>query len=177
MSGEDLTLAERNLSGIQASGDPREDRHLLERTIWSEASGKPTIGYTQSKTRYRPPGGQEAVMTLRSHRRSLPPWNLSTPAGKSRAARPARPRRLRRWLRTAALLSVIGMRRLARTRWQPVFLVTGASVFVIGLMLRSSVAFMSGMLVMGSAVSDTMPRSPTAAMVHMWMRLHKGVGR
>jgi hypothetical protein len=63
---------------------------------------------------------------------------------------------------------------LARTRWQPIFLVTGASVFVIGLMLRNSVAFVSGLLVMGSAVSDTMPHSPTAAMVHMWMSLHKG---
>ena len=61
-----------------------------------------------------------------------------------------------------------------RCDWQPIFLVTGALVFVIGLMLRSSVAFVSGMLVMGSALSDTMPHSPTAAMVHMWMRLHKG---
>jgi hypothetical protein len=42
---------------------------------------------------------------------------------------------------------------LARARWQPVFLVTGALVLVIGLMLRSSVAFVSGMLMMGSAVS------------------------
>jgi hypothetical protein len=116
-------------------------------------------------------------MRLRSHRRSLLLWNLSTPAGKSRAARPVRPRRLRRWLRTAALLSVVGIRRLARTRWQPIFLVTGAWVFVIGLLLRNSVAFVSGMLVMGSAVSDTMPHSPTGAMVHMWMSLHKGRGR
>jgi hypothetical protein len=66
------------------------------------------------------------------------------------------------------------MRRLARIRWQPLFLVTGALVFVIGLMLRDSVAFVSGLLLMGSAVSDTMPHSPTAAMVHMWMSLRKG---
>jgi len=111
-------------------------------------------------------------MRLRSHRRSLP-WNLPNPAGKSRAARTVRPRRLRRWLRTAALLSVIGIRRLVRTRWQPIFLVTGASAFVIGLILRNSVTFVSGMLVMGSAVSGTMPHSPTAAMVHTWMSLHK----
>jgi hypothetical protein len=63
---------------------------------------------------------------------------------------------------------------LARARWQPVFLVTGALVLVIGLMLRNSVAVVSGLLVMGSAVSDTVPHSPTAAMVHMWMSLHKG---
>jgi len=116
-------------------------------------------------------------MRMRSQRRSLLLGNLPTPESKSRSAGPVRPRRLRRWLRTAVLLSVIGIRRLARTRWQPIFLVTGALVFVIGLMLRNSVAFVSGMLVMGSAVSDTMPHSPTAAMVHMWMSLHKGRGR
>jgi hypothetical protein len=116
-------------------------------------------------------------MSLRSHRRSLLLWKQSTPAGKPRAARSVRPRRLRRWLRTAALLSVIGIRRFARPRWQPIFLVTGAFVLVIGLMLRNSVAVVSGLLVMGSAVSDTMPHSPTAAMVHMWVSLHKGRGR
>ena len=109
-------------------------------------------------------------MRLQSHRRNLLS-NLSTPAGASRATRPV-PSRLRWWLRTGALLSVIGIRRLARARWQPVFLVTGAVVFVIGLMLRSSVAFVSGMLMMGSAVSGTGPPDPTAARVHTWMWLH-----
>jgi hypothetical protein len=112
-------------------------------------------------------------MRLRSHRRNLLSLNLSTPPCKSRATRPVRPRRLRRWLRTGALLSIIGIRRLARTRWQPIFLVTGALVFVIGLTLRNSVAFVSGMLVMGSAVSGTAPHSPNAAMVRTWMWLHK----
>src|SRR5437773_1163702 len=91
-------------------------------------------------------------MRLQSRRRNLLS-NRSTPAGESRAPRPVRSWRLRWWLRTGALLSVIGIRRLARARWQRVFLVTGALVFVIGLMLRSSVAFVSGMLIMGSAVS------------------------
>jgi len=84
-----------------------------------------------------------------------------------------RSRRIRWWLRTGALLSVIGVRRFtrtARTRWQPVFLVAGALFLVIGLMLRSSVAFVSGMLVMGSAASDAGQRSPTAA---MWKWLHE----
>jgi hypothetical protein len=71
------------------------------------------------------------------------------------------------------VLSVIGIRRLARTRWQPIFLVTGALTFIIGLMLRSSVVFVSGMLVMGSAVSDTALHSHNAAMVRTWMWLHK----
>ena len=111
-------------------------------------------------------------MRLQSHRRNLLS-NRSTPAGESPATRPVRSWRLRWWLRTGALLSVIGIRRLARARWQPIFLVTGALVFVIGLMLRSSVAFVSGMLMMGSAVSGTAPPSPTAARVHTWMWLHK----
>jgi hypothetical protein len=71
------------------------------------------------------------------------------------------------------VLSVTGIRRLTRTRWQSIFLITGAVVFVTGLMLRSSVAFISGMLVMGSAVSDTASHSPIAATAHTWMQLHK----
>jgi hypothetical protein len=101
-------------------------------------------------------------------RRSL----VFTSPDRSRAAKPPRRRRLRRLLRTGALLSVIGIRRLARTRWAPVFL-TGALVFVAGLTLRSSVALMVGLLVMGSAVSGTAPRSPNAAMVRTWMWLNK----
>jgi hypothetical protein len=90
--------------------------------------------------------------------------------------KPVRSRRIRWWLRTGALLSVIGVRRFARTmqtRWQPVFLVAGALSMVIGLMLVSSVAFVSGMLVMGSAASDTGLRSSTAAMVRTWTWLYK----
>jgi hypothetical protein len=71
---------------------------------------------------------------------------------------------------------VIGIRRFARTerpRWQPIFLVIGALVLVIGLMLRSSVAFVLGMLVMGSAAPDMGSHSPTAATVRTWMWLHK----
>ena len=111
-------------------------------------------------------------MKLQSNRRNLLA-NLSTLAGESRATRPVRAWRFRWWLRTGALLSVIGIRRLARTRWQPIFLVTGALVFVIGLMLRSSVAFVSGMLMMGSAASGTALPDPTAARVHTWIWLHK----
>lgn len=110
-------------------------------------------------------------MRLQSHHRNLLS-NLPSPTGES-GARPARSWRLRWWLRTGALLSVIGIRRLARTRWQPLFLVTGALVFVIGLILRSSVAVVSGMLIMGSAAYDTAPPSPTAATVRTWMWLHK----
>ena len=111
-------------------------------------------------------------MRLQSHRRNLLS-NRSTPPGESRATRPVRSWRLRWWLRTGALLSAIGIRRLAQARWQRVFLVAGALVFVIGLMLRSSVAFVSGILILGSAVSGTAPPSPTAASVHTWMWLQE----
>jgi hypothetical protein len=119
-------------------------------------------------------------MKLRSHRRNLLLSDLTTPAGESRATRRVRPRRIGWWLRTGALLSVIGIRRFARTArtcWQPIFLVTGALALVIGLMLRSSVAFVLGMLVMGSAVSEIGSHSPTAATVRTWMWLHKEPGR
>jgi|SRR5580704_15184788 hypothetical protein len=91
-------------------------------------------------------------MRLRSQRRNLLLSDLAAPVGKSRATRLVRPRRIRWWLRTGAWLSVIGTRRFARTartRWPPIFLFIGTLVLVIGLMLRSSVAFVSGMLVAG----------------------------
>ena len=115
-------------------------------------------------------------MRLRSQRRNLLLSDLAAPVGKSRATRLVRPRRIRWWLRTGAWLSVIGARRFARTariRWPPIFLFIGTLVLVIGLMLRSSVAFVSGMLVAGSATPDMGLHSPTAAAVRTWMWLHK----
>ncbi len=63
------------------------------------------------------------------------------------------------------------------TRWQPAFLVIGALVLVVGLMLRSSVAFVLGLLMMGSAASGAGSGSPTAATVRTWMSLHKNRDR
>lgn len=110
-------------------------------------------------------------MRLQSHRRNLLSSDWSVLAGRSRAVQPSRTRRIRWCLRTGVLLSVIGMRRFALTArppWRPVFLVTGALFLVIGLTLRSSVAVVSGMLVMGPAVSSAGLPSPTAAMVRTW---------
>jgi len=133
------------------------------------------LGYTQGKEAIPASRWTEAAaMRLRSHRRNLLTSSLSAPPGKSPATRPVRPRRLRRWLRSGALLSIIGIRRLARMRWQHIFLVAGASAFVIGLMLRNSVAIVSGLLVMGSAASGTAPHSPNTAIVRTWMWLDKG---
>jgi hypothetical protein len=83
-------------------------------------------------------------MRLRSHRRSLVVWSLSaSPAGRygdPRLMRPVRTRRIRRSLRTGALVTVIGLMRLARGarhRWRP--LLAGTVFTVVGVMLRGGV--------------------------------------
>jgi hypothetical protein len=73
------------------------------------------------------------------------------------------------------VLSVIGLRRLSRTavtRWRPIFLVTGGLLLVGGTLLPSTIAFVSGMLVLGLSAPDARARvgllSPTTAMVRAW---------
>src|ERR1700749_564366 len=88
-------------------------------------------------------------MGMRSHRRSAMVW--SSPGG--RADRHGLPtfRRIRWWFRTGALLAVIGITRLARgmrARWRSVFYVTGAGLIVVGVVLPSGAALVSGILVM-----------------------------
>ena len=82
-------------------------------------------------------------MRLRAHRRNLAVWSPSVgPADRCsapRLTRLARTRRIRRGIRTGALLTVIGLMRLARgvrPRWRP--LLAGTVLTVIGVMLRSS---------------------------------------
>ena len=82
-------------------------------------------------------------MRLRPGRRSLVTGKLPVePVGRYRApgfVRLARPRRIRRFVRTGALLMLIGLMRLARdvrSRWRP--LLAGAVLTVIGVMLRNS---------------------------------------
>lgn len=98
-------------------------------------------------------------MKVRSHRRSLMIWSPSGgPAdryGVPTVTRLARPRRIRWWFRAGALLAVIGITRLARNmraRWRSVFLVTGAALVIVGVMLPSGGAFVSGLLVLLVAV-------------------------
>ncbi len=97
-------------------------------------------------------------MRLRPHRRNLVVWTSSAvPAGKSggvwsrTGTRPARSSRIRWWLRTGALLMVIGVLRFARTaraRWEPVSLLAGALLTAIGFMLPAVAgAFLLGVLV------------------------------
>ena len=94
-------------------------------------------------------------MGRRSHRRSPMVW--STPGGRAdRYSLPtftgiARSTRIRWWLRTGVVLAVIGITRLARgmrARWRSVFSVTGAALIVVGVVLPSGAALVSGILVM-----------------------------
>jgi hypothetical protein len=64
------------------------------------------------------------------------------------------------------------VRRLARTvraRWRPLFLVTGALLMVVGVVLPGTMAFVPGMLVLGLSAPDAQPLTPTTAMVRGWL--------
>jgi hypothetical protein len=113
-------------------------------------------------------GLQEAAMRLRARRRNLVVWSPSVgPAdryGAPRLTRLSRTRRIHRFVRTGALLTVIGLMRLAgavRPRWRP--LLGGGVLTVVGLMLRSSpwgVILVPGLLLLFSV--PLTPASPDA---------------
>ena len=91
-------------------------------------------------------------MRLRPRRRNLVVWSSSARPGGSWAWRPTRSRRIRWWLRTSALLAVLGVMRLARAariRWEPVFLGVGAVLTVVGFEVpAASVTFLLGLLIL-----------------------------
>jgi hypothetical protein len=94
-------------------------------------------------------------MRMRSRRRNLVGWNPSPGAADRYDARSftpiTRPRPMRWWLRTGALLSVLGIRRLARivrSRWRLMFVVAGALLTVIGFELSSASLLVPGLLVL-----------------------------
>ena len=92
-------------------------------------------------------------MRLRPRSGNLVVWSSSgRPGGGFWAWRPARPRRIRWWLRTGTLLALIGLVRLARAirvHWEPVFVVAGGLLMVIGFVLpAASVAYLLGMAVL-----------------------------
>ncbi len=108
-------------------------------------------------------------MRLRPHRRNLVVWSSSAgPAGRygpPRFTRLARTGRIRRCIRTGALLTVIGLMRLASalgTRWRP--LLPGVVLTAAGVMLRSgmgSLVFFPGVLFLLTALLT--PANPKAA--------------
>jgi hypothetical protein len=94
-------------------------------------------------------------MRLRPHRRNLTVWSSSAVAAsrpaRRRSTRPARARRVRWWLRTGALLTILGVLWLSRTtraRWEPVSLLVGTLVALAGLMLSAAGAFFAGLLIL-----------------------------
>jgi hypothetical protein len=93
-------------------------------------------------------------MGRRSPRRTAV-WSLSAGSsvrcGTARFARPGRARRVRRLIRIGALLTVIGLVRLAHAplRWRP--LLAGAVLTAVGVILRSgpgSLVFLPGVLIL-----------------------------
>ena len=76
------------------------------------------------------------MMRLRPHRRNLVVWSQSAgPAARYGGLRLTRTRRIPRWIRTGALLTVIGLVGLARgmrARWRP--LLAGVVLTVAGVM-------------------------------------------
>ena len=86
-------------------------------------------------------------MKLRAHRRNLVWSPPAGPAGRYGAPRHMPARRIRRFARLSALLTAIGLMRLARwvrPRWRP--LLAGVVLTVAGYLLRGS---LWGMVIMG----------------------------
>ena len=80
-------------------------------------------------------------MRLRSHRRNLVVWSqAASSVGRSGAPPFTRIRRIRRWIRTGALLTIVGLMSLARAgrvRWW--FLLPVGVLTVVGVMLHAFV--------------------------------------
>ena len=104
-------------------------------------------------------------MRLLPHRCNLVVWSQSASSGGRRSAgRPTVTRRIRRRIRIGALLTVIGLIRLARAvrpRWRP--LLAGTVLTVVGVLLRSGaggVALLPGLLFLVYGL--LIPASPEA---------------
>jgi hypothetical protein len=108
---------------------------------------------------------QEAAMRLQPHRRNLVVWSQSTSSVGRYGAPPfTRTRRIRRWIRTAALLTVVGLMplpRAVRARWRTPL--AGGVLTVVGVILRGGpggVVLLLGLLFLVSA--SLIPASPKA---------------
>ena len=106
-------------------------------------------------------------MRLRSHRRNLVVWSQSAGSvGRYCAPPVTRNRPIRRWIRTGALLTVVGLIPLARAervRWRLLLMLAGGVLTVVGVMLRgalSGAVGLPGLLFLASAL--LVPASPKA---------------
>ena len=104
-------------------------------------------------------------MRQRSHRRNLVVWSQSAgSAGRYGVPPFTRRRRIRRWIRTGALLTVVGLMPLARAvraRWRP--LLAGAVLTVAGVMWLDGpggMVLLPGLWLLFSARAN--PASPEA---------------
>jgi hypothetical protein len=93
-------------------------------------------------------------MRLRSRRQNLVVWSSSVSQadrrGVPRVTRPVRTGRVRRWIRTGALLAIIGLMYLARavrTRWRLTLSLAGVVATVAGVVLPSGVIITAGLVV------------------------------
>ncbi len=103
-------------------------------------------------------------MSLRPYRRNLAMWNLHIgPANRHGVTRPTRRRRIRRRVHIGALLTIIGLMRVARAMradWRPL---AGVVLTVAGVVLRSGaggVLLIPGLLLLVLALF--IPPSPKA---------------
>ena len=108
-------------------------------------------------------------MSLRPHRRTIMVvWSSSSGRaarhGVREMTRSARGGRIRWWLRTGALLTIIGVIRLARTAAKyprPALSLAGTVITVAGISLRSEPVLISGFVVLVLAMF--MPSDPASA--------------
>jgi hypothetical protein len=102
-------------------------------------------------------------MRLRPHRRNLVVWSQSAgPVGPYGTGRLRRARRIRRWIRTGALLTMVGLMHLARAaqpRWRP--LLAGLVLTVGGVILRRGAA--GAILLPGLMLLLSVPLMPASS--------------
>jgi len=94
-------------------------------------------------------------MRLGSHPRNLIVWTSTAGSADRNGApsfrRPARSWRVHRWIRTGALFAIIGLMRLprvTRTRWRLMLLLAAGAFTVAGFMLSSGLILIPGVLVL-----------------------------
>jgi len=111
---------------------------------------------------------REATVRLRPRRRTRVVWSSSsgrvTQHGVQDVRRSARGGRIRWWLRTGALLGIIGLMRLARIAVKyprPALSLAGTVIAVVGISLPSEVVLISGFVVLFLALF--MPDPPGAS--------------